>query len=182
MSQSNIREFTSEEHNRFLEALERFGCTEEKSGDGDEWNQIASYVGGCTPEQVMAHATKYFLLLQHSSTADIGNVFTDNDNWTEEENLIFENELAKSSEGDSMRWERIAGLLNRSIDDVQEKYEHLVRSVLSMEVQAQQNFRSSLQAIEQSYSRVNLSQEFNYHTEPRAQQTEINRPSERKIN
>jgi len=56
------RYWTPEEHERFLEALEKYGCKDVKA--------ISNFVGTRSATQVRTHAQKYFLRLEREKTRD----------------------------------------------------------------------------------------------------------------
>jgi SHAQKYF class myb-like DNA-binding protein len=106
--------WSSEEHDRFLEALEKYG----NGNTGDEWALMAKHVGTRAPNEIKLHAHKYFLRLQlapgAASTGDAGvsgsravscldPAFDESDaDWTQREDSRFEDALAQFGEGPSV--------------------------------------------------------------------------------
>lgn len=90
-----------DEHQRFLEALEKYG----DGNTGNEWHYMAEYVGGRTANEIKLHAHKYFIKLQ-AATTKTNQVMPamkklDDRNWTKREELVFENALATHDECES---------------------------------------------------------------------------------
>ena len=52
--------WTDSEHSRFLEALEKFG----NANTGNEWQEMAKFVGTRTHNEIKLHAHRYFVQLQ----------------------------------------------------------------------------------------------------------------------
>ena len=52
--------WTDSEHSRFLQALEKFG----NANTGNEWQEMAKFVGTRTHNEIKLHAHRYFVQLQ----------------------------------------------------------------------------------------------------------------------
>eukprot|EP00189_Rhodosorus_marinus_P011385 CAMPEP_0184743804 /NCGR_PEP_ID=MMETSP0315-20130426/6598_1 /TAXON_ID=101924 /ORGANISM="Rhodosorus marinus, Strain UTEX LB 2760" /LENGTH=395 /DNA_ID=CAMNT_0027215221 /DNA_START=161 /DNA_END=1348 /DNA_ORIENTATION=+ len=94
-SKSTRRYWSTEEHKRFLEAVEKFGQKDVRA--------IANYVGSRNPTQVRTHAQKYFLKLQRKPTAEAGS-----SQGAEDERIL--NQRRCMSEGDLFRVRHQEGL------------------------------------------------------------------------
>ena len=108
--------WTEAEHKLFLASLEQFGNNQ----TGNEWTQMAQYVGTRTPEDIKLHAHKYFLKLQAATTSkhlevDGGRAGMGGHagtaakiQWTREEDEQFESALAAFDESLSDRWNHVS--------------------------------------------------------------------------
>eukprot|EP00742_Colponemidia_sp_Colp-10_P005524 GILJ01005902.1.p1 GENE.GILJ01005902.1~~GILJ01005902.1.p1 ORF type:complete len:149 (-),score=12.25 GILJ01005902.1:277-723(-) len=129
------RPWTNEEHDRFLDGLERYGS----GTSGREWQQICEHMGSeRTPDEVRLHAHRYFMKLQHDMVTKKGHGKEPQSpvTWTYEEDQIFENALAEYEEGTSDRWHRIAALLPaKTSDQVIRRYQRLLLDVAKIEAE-----------------------------------------------
>ena len=111
--------WSSDEHSRFLEALEKFG----NGNTGEEWQLMAKHVGTRTHNEIKLHAHKYFLRLQLAPSAVSGGGASSNAGgagssvasvldpaidpsdgaWTLREDGVFEDALAQFGEGEGKR-------------------------------------------------------------------------------
>ena len=124
--------WTTEEHDRFVTALEEYGC----SKDGRGWEFITADVGnGRTLAEVWRHAEKYLLKLQVGAPGNVNSAQPrlSSGKWTWEENSKFEDALAAVAEGPD-RWKKIAKLLpGKSATMVHKHYQQLVYDLARIE-------------------------------------------------
>ncbi|CAM9835653.1 unnamed protein product, partial [Ectocarpus sp. 8 AP-2014] len=130
-----LRPFTHEEHSAFLDAMERYG----QENTGSEWDKISQAVGnGRTVHEVRMHANEYFVNLQMVTQMEpdarvLGSKIK-RDDWTFEQDMVFEHAMAEFEETDSLRWLKVASLLpGKSHEDVRHRYQRLVYDVHKIE-------------------------------------------------
>ncbi|OQR82721.1 hypothetical protein ACHHYP_15620 [Achlya hypogyna] len=113
------RPWTGEEHTRFIDGLEMYGA------QPSPWALIASCVESRSEAETKEHGEFYLHALLTQSLLEAKS------EWTADENTIFENALAESS---PPCWSKIAMLLpGKSVYDVMDHYERLVRDITAIE-------------------------------------------------
>eukprot|EP00741_Cyanophora_paradoxa_P019158 tig00021123_g18498.t1 len=146
--------FSSGEHMLFLEALEIFGYTD---NGGDEWLLVAQHIGSRSIQEVKEHAERYFRLLQSKNrnppaafatpklglcTAHLENsldalgtpIYSDEADWSREEEARFEEALAALDESDPQRFHKLSALLpGKSADECSNHYHALLYDVARIE-------------------------------------------------
>lgn len=123
--------WTEEEHNKFVEAIEKFGGKKSSL----EWNSITEHIGTRSLPEVWQHAEKYLVKLQASGSGNIAAAKPkiNSGDWTWEENTLFEDCLASIGECPD-RWRKIARLIpGKSPAAVQKHYQLLVYDISRIE-------------------------------------------------
>ncbi|KAK1942448.1 Transcription factor SRM1 [Phytophthora citrophthora] len=129
--------WASDEHQRFLLALEQFGGGQ-CSSIGEAWQSITTAVGTRSPGQVVYHARLYFAQLQHLNAQKRQErqfMQSVDQRWTPEEDTSFENMLAAfSTSSVCYPWEVMASRLpGKSPVDLKERYQKLCYDVARIE-------------------------------------------------
>eukprot|EP00903_Cladosiphon_okamuranus_P013239 g12344.t1 len=129
------RPFSHEEHSSFLDAMELYG----QESTGREWEKITEAVGnGRTVQDVRMHAHEYFVNLQMVTQMEPDNRVLGSkmkrDDWTFEQDMVFEHAMAEFEETDPLRWLKVASLLpGKNHEDVRYRYQRLVYDVHKIE-------------------------------------------------
>jgi len=151
--------WTSEEHSKFLVALE--DTVSSNSADGNAWAVIAQAVGR-SESDVKRHAQQYFLKLEHERSVPEENIVSvqdqaDGENpvgcflvpevnedadsaaqeqktestvWTPEEARVFEEKLSEVDPGDDERWCKIAAAVKTKTHQQVESYYRWLQGLL----------------------------------------------------
>ncbi|OQR92598.1 hypothetical protein THRCLA_08657 [Thraustotheca clavata] len=118
-----VRPWTADEHTRFIDALEMYASYE------SPWAAIAQYVQTRSEAETKEHGEFYLHALLTQSLLDTNQEKA----WTKEENEIFENALAQYTPA-TMSWTKISmALPGKTVHDVMDHYERLVRDLLAIE-------------------------------------------------
>ncbi|KAJ0397767.1 hypothetical protein ATCC90586_005155 [Pythium insidiosum] len=135
-TQQAVGPWSSQEHERFLDALEKYGCGQSTSVFA-VWHAIAAAVGTRSLQDVKAHATWYYQQLQTVNAERrreylaMQQVDT---RWTIEEDATLEALLAQYSDGVTYPWERMAARMpGKSARDLRERYQKLCYDVARIE-------------------------------------------------
>ncbi|GLE05298.1 hypothetical protein PINS_up014311 [Pythium insidiosum] len=128
--------WSQQEHERFLSALEKYGCGQSTSVFA-VWHAIAAAVGTRTLQEVNAHANWYYQQLQtvnaerRKEYLAMQQVDT---RWTIEEDATLEALLAQHCDGVTYPWERMAARMpGKSAQDLRERYQKLCYDVARIE-------------------------------------------------
>jgi hypothetical protein len=137
ISMSNEKPWTKEEHERFLQALEKFGSLQ----SGAEVAKLAKHVGnGRTQADCLKHAEKYLLKLQQAkkdrqSEIEEPRKRLDDRKWTWEQEMEFEKALTLyPSDPSEDRWKKVSKHLAgaKSPNECRKRYELLVLDIISL--------------------------------------------------
>eukprot|EP00904_Undaria_pinnatifida_P000430 jgi/Undpi1/10388/HiC_scaffold_29.g12838.m1 len=130
-----MKPFSHEEHSAFLDGMERYG----QESTGNEWEKIAQAVGsGRSAKEVRMHAHDYFVNLQMVTQMEpdarvLGSKVKRED-WTFEQDMVFEHAMAEFDETDPLRWLKVASLLpGKNHEDVRHRYQRLIYDVHKIE-------------------------------------------------
>jgi len=132
---SNETPWTKAEHERFLQALEKFGSLQ----SGTEIAKMANFVGnGRSQAECLKHAEKYLLKLQQAKKdrqveIEEPRKHLDDGSWTWEEEMEFEKALTRHPPSDD-RWKLVSERMEnkKSPEQCQKRYELLVLDIISI--------------------------------------------------
>ncbi|TMW61110.1 hypothetical protein Poli38472_013573 [Pythium oligandrum] len=128
--------WTADEHQRFLDGLEKYGCGQSTSVFA-AWHAITAVVRTRTLPEVKAHANHYYLQLQMINTQKRKEYLTMqhiDTRWTPQEDAALEAMLADHSDRVSFPWEELAARFrNKSARDLRDRYQKLCYDVARIE-------------------------------------------------
>lgn len=126
-SRFNVQ-WSIEEHDRFVAALEQFGATRATSAHA-AWHAIAAAVGSRSVAEIKAHATWYLVQLQYASQPQ--------DMWTPAQDAAFEQLLSMLSSmapGGCYPWEAMAAEIpGKTPQALRQRYQLLCNDILRIE-------------------------------------------------
>lgn len=129
-----FKPFSSEEHNRFVTALEQVGRRELT---GTEWQFMAGAVGRSAGD-VKLHAARYLVAVLAVAPREVVKQVSaelEDGSWSAEETAVFEHALVAFPEGDEQRWAKVASLLpGKTAAAVEKRYQLLMMNVTRIEL------------------------------------------------
>jgi len=142
MANGLLKPFSVQEHESFMEALER--CADDDAKRGHMWREIAQILNRPIYD-VKLHAHQYFLRLQAETNGITPKMLLlgplDDGTWTKEDDMMFEQGVAAFNEGDPDRWAKIRKLLpEKTEEQVQRRYQKLIFDVSRIECGHQVTF------------------------------------------